>query len=158
MPDASISILSPSDNPVAAAVDNLLYFRTIYMSDETCTGKLPASVPRHHQVIVMRRGGCSFSDKLRNIPSFAPSSASLQLVILVNFPSPEHDYGGAIRPLLDEQQLTPGGVPRFNQIPVVMLEGGEATWDELKHARSLGTRRRYWFESQGVRIGNLVVV
>jgi len=157
MPDASISILPPTNDPIAAAVDNLLYFRTIYMSDEMCVGKLAASIPRRHQVIIMRRGGCSFSDKLRNIPSFAPSATSLQLVIIVNFPSLENG-GAAIRPLLDEPQLTPGGVPRFNQIPVVMVEGGEATWDALKRTRSLGTRRRYWFESQGVRIGNLVVV
>jgi hypothetical protein len=151
VPDATLS--APTDSSPASE----LLLSRIYISDETCDAKLPQTVPRNHQVIIMRRGGCSFSEKLRNIPSFAPSASSLQLVIIVSFP--EHDGpGGLIRPLLDEIQMTPSGVPRLEQIPMVMVEGGQQTWDALTSARSLGTRRRYRFESQGLRISNLVIV
>jgi len=152
VPDALLS--APTDSP---HTNEPLLLSKIYVSDETCDAKLPQTVPRNHQVIIMRRGGCSFSEKLRNIPSFAPSAYSLQLVIVVSFP--EHDGpGGVIRPLLDEVQMTPSGVPRLEQIPMVMVDGGQQTWEALTSARSLGTRRRYRFESQGLRISNLFIV
>lgn len=139
--------------------DAPLDWTTIYMSDETCSTKLASSVPQKHQIIVMKRGGCSFSEKLRNIPSFTPSSSSLKFVVIVSYP--EHDEEGRaslIRPLLDEVQYTAGGVVRFNQIPVVMVTGGQDVYEMLRTAKGVGLRRRYWFESQGLRINNLIVV
>ncbi|KAH7027651.1 glycoside hydrolase family 47 protein [Microdochium trichocladiopsis] len=145
-----------------------LSWQTIFLTDTACDGKLPDAAPRNHQVIVMRRGGCSFSEKLANIPSFAPSSKSLQLVIVVSGEAHEstaiqateedpYDYN-FIRPLLDEVQKTPSGVLRRYPIPMVMIQGGDAVYDLLRDAQSLGFRRRYHVESQGLKINNLVVV
>ncbi|KAF4125042.1 Glycosyl hydrolase family 47 [Geosmithia morbida] len=61
-----------------------LPWRTIYMAGYACDEPLPDRAPKSHQVIVIRRGGCSFSRKLSNIPSFSPSPSSLQLVLVVN--------------------------------------------------------------------------
>jgi hypothetical protein len=165
LPDAAITLSADTAN-------DHLSLQNIFMSDETCEQPLEASVPRKHQVIVMKRGGCSFSEKLRNIPSFAPSAMSLQLVIIVDFEdsssqAKRHDgqkshtqesKRNLIRPLLDVMQRTPSGVTRLNQIPMVMVEGGQETWMALRTARSVGTRRRYRYECQGLGIGNLVIV
>jgi len=118
---------------------------------------LPVSVPQQNQIIVLRRGGCSFAAKLKNIPSFLQSSSALQLVILIT--PPEQDASvSMIRPLVDQVQHTPSGMPRFNPIPMVMIEGDEKIEDMLRRARGIGLRRRYYFSSQGLRIDNLNVV
>ncbi|KAJ1327858.1 ER degradation enhancer mannosidase alpha-like 2 [Microdochium nivale] len=153
-----------------------LSWQTIFFADAACAGKLPDSAPRNHQIIVMRRGGCSFSEKLANIPSFAPSPKSLQLVIIVSGDEPSssspsssslggiHDPGedpydySFIRPLLDEPQRTPSGIARRHPIPMVMVHGGDAVHELLRGSRSLGVRRRYHVESQGLKINNLLVV
>jgi len=144
-----------ADSPLIGS--NILSWTTIYLSDQTCEDKLPASAPRDHQIIVMKRGGCNFSKKLTNIPSFAPFSKSLQLVIVVSYPENEAD-GWHIRPLLDEVQHTPSGMPRFSPVPLIMVEGGHEAYELLKSARGVGLRRRYQFSSQGLRISNVVVV
>lgn len=138
--------------------DEPLLWNTIYMTDEVCDTTLPHDVPRNNQIIVMKRGGCTFAEKLRNIPSFFPSKTSLQLVIVVSYPSPETEGPHLIRPLLDEQQQTPSGILRWHQIPMIMVDGGDEAYEMLSNARSLGFRRKYWFESQGLRIANLFVV
>ncbi|KXJ91324.1 putative ER glycosyl hydrolase [Microdochium bolleyi] len=149
-----------------------LSWQTIYFTDTACDGRLPDSAPRDHQVIVMRRGGCSFSEKLANIPSFAPSRKSLQLVIVVSGDEPAsssplggihdtdqdpYDYS-FIRPLLDLPQRAPSGIARRHPIPMVMVQGGHAVYELLRGSRSLGMRRRYHVESQGLKINNLLVV
>ncbi|KAF2679958.1 glycoside hydrolase family 47 protein [Lentithecium fluviatile CBS 122367] len=63
-----------------------------------------------------------------------------------------------IQPLLDETQYTPSGLPRPNPIPLIMVGGGDETIALLKKAGAVGVRRRYYFLSQGVRIGNLIVL
>ncbi|KAF2090370.1 glycoside hydrolase family 47 protein [Saccharata proteae CBS 121410] len=139
------------------ADDDKLAWQTIYISDETCDAKLPATVPKEHQIIVMKRGGCSFSQKLQNIPAYAPSSQSLKLVIVVS--SPDGEGGNAlIQPFLDQPQYLSSGIPRPHPIPMVMLTGGEETMRLLRQARGVGVRRRWWYESQGLRIGNLIVI
>ncbi|KAI1292736.1 glycoside hydrolase family 47 protein [Xylaria venustula] len=137
----------------------------VYFADQACQGKLPDLAPKQHQVIVMRRGGCSFSDKLANIPSFAPHRNGLQLVIVVSDDKDsqddsEEDVWGfnLIRPLLDEAQRTPAGIPRHRPIPMLMVGNGEATYELLKTVKSIGMRRRYHVESQGLTINNLVVL
>ncbi|KAI0976869.1 glycoside hydrolase family 47 protein [Xylaria arbuscula] len=136
----------------------------VYFADQACQGKLPDLAPKQHQVIVMRRGGCSFSDKLANIPSFAPHRNGLQLVIVVSDDKDSQDDGedvwgfNLIRPLLDEEQRTPAGIPRHRPIPMLMVGNGEATYELLKTVKSIGMRRRYHVESQGLTINNLVVL
>ena len=134
-----------------------LLWNSVYIVDEVCPGRLPPGAPKDHQVIVMKRGGCTFSEKMRSIPSFAPSATSLQLVLLVSPPGEELDLP-MVRPLLDETQYTPSGILRRNPIPMVMVEGDDKMMEMLKSAKGIGLRRRYHFSSQGLRIGNLFLV
>lgn len=135
-----------------------LLWHSFYFSDETCGDSLPSKIGKEYQVVVMKRGGCTFSEKLRRIPSFAPSRKGLQLIIFVSAPELDGDAGIPVRPFLDEPQHTPSGVVRPHQIPVVMVEGGDAAYQVLKSAQGIGIRRRYHFSSQGLRISNLYVV
>lgn len=162
---------------------NPLAWSSVYVHPGTlCDERLPIEVPKSHQVIVIQRGGCSFSSKLRNIPAFPPDSASLQLVIVVSFPVHEHVHASEsdqykekrsakqdprdefqhgvpmVQPFLDEVQLTPSGLPRPHPIPLVMVSGGKDAITLLKRASGVGIRRRYYFRSQGVKIGNLIVL
>jgi hypothetical protein len=182
----------------AALSSDRLLWSTIYLADEACDGRLPISVPRTHQIIVMKRGRCSFSQKLRSIPSFRPSRSSLQLVIVVSYPQPESadsaspnsgsaadssstptagpakplsfasapftsspggpfDESWLIRPLLEELQVVGDGIPRPKPISMVMVGGGDETYDYFRHAHGIGIRRRHEIRSQGVPISNLIV-
>lgn len=190
-----------------------LPYRRVYVLDsELCDVSLPVETAKRYQVLVIRRGGCRFDDKLRRIPSFAPSLTSLKLVVVVSFPAAAADdddasarrrrgdedgdgvvdedrgSGRAVRPLLETLQVTPSGVKRRHPIPVVMVGGGRKTWDVLERAAmgtgaqvdgqivevkgadggkpgdegyiergGVGIRRRYWFESEGIRVANLLV-
>jgi Glycosyl hydrolase family 47 len=138
-----------------------LLWDRIFVGDENCDAVLPASVPREHQVLVLRRGQCNFSEKLENIPSFAPSNTSLRLVIVVSFGSEgldDSDERLLIRPHLERMQYTSTGIPRRNPIPMVMVGGGEKTFDALRDAHALGQKRRYSMMAQGVNIANLIVI
>ncbi|KAI9838880.1 MAG: hypothetical protein M1819_004087 [Sarea resinae] len=160
MPDVEEAAY-PSDTSATFPVP--LLWNTIYISDDTCTATLPAHIPRTHQIIVMKRGGCSFSRKLQNIPSYPPSSEALQLVIVVSYPEMDdrgrlRPEGWLIQPLLEDQQTSKSGIPRRNPIPLVMMGGGDETIDLFKRVKALGFRRRYQVSSQGIPISNLVVL
>ncbi len=145
--------------------DSHLPWTKIYLSDETCHAPLhPSSIPSQNQVIVIRRGSCSFSEKMANIPMFRPSkpgqtpskknqSPSLQLVVIVS-----EGNNLDIRPLLDQIQRTPAGLPRVNPIPMVMVAGGKETYELLKKARGVGLKRRWSVRSQGVWVRNAIVL
>jgi hypothetical protein len=108
----------------------------------------------------MKRGGCTFSSKLANIPSFTPSARGFQFLIMVS-DDEEGDMAnerGLIRPLLDEPQYTPSGLLRHHQVSMALVGGGGETYELLKQIRSLGIRRRYHVECQGVPISNLIIV
>ncbi|EXJ93924.1 mannosyl-oligosaccharide alpha-1,2-mannosidase [Capronia coronata CBS 617.96] len=148
----------------------------VYATDELCDHKLPLSVARTHQILVVKRGGCNFSRKLQNIPSYSPSAQSLQLVIVVSYGNGhaadvnlggehqdgmgvEGDEDALIRPFLDQPQLTPAGLPRRNPVPMVMVGGGKKVYDALRRkAVGVGVKRRYHVETRGVRIANLNIV
>jgi hypothetical protein len=159
-------------------------WRTIYISPhDLCHEVLPSDIPKEYQVIVVRRGGCSFSTKLQHIPAFPPSSKSLQLVVVVSYPGSSRTMGSRrdlpedridssdpaetevtdedwalIQPYLDVEQFSPAGIPRPNPIPMIMLYGGRASMNLLMRAKGVALRRRWWFESQGLRINNLIVL
>ena len=134
-------------------------WHSIYVTDENCNTKLPASVPKEHQVIVIKRGGCSFDEKLRNIPTFAPSKSSLQLVIMVSYEDePGLPSGWLIRPLLESPQTTASGLPRHNPIAMIMVGGGEKTYGVFERAVGVGIKRRYSVQAQGIPISNLVIL
>ncbi|KAK4229681.1 ER degradation-enhancing alpha-mannosidase-like protein 1 [Podospora fimiseda] len=147
--------------------DNIFPWNTIYQAGFACSSPLPESAPRDHQVILIRRGGCNFSAKLANIPAYTPSPKSLQLVVMV---SDEEDDGadykayalgqagaGLVRPLLDEVQRTPGGLERRNPIAMVMVGGGEVAYEQLGMAKQIGVMRRWFLESSGMRVRNVIV-
>jgi len=152
------------DAEAAYNVDNPLTWSTIYVHPTTlCSERLPVEIAKQYQVIAIPRGDCSFSAKLHNIPAYPPATASLQLVIIISFPEQEDDSHtdasqALVQPLLDEIQYTPSGILRPNPIPLVMVGGGQETMEKLKRASGLGLSRRYYFRSQGVRIGNLIVL
>lgn len=159
LPSVSDAPLPAEDPKMPGAGDGMLSWNSIYFADppETCDDKLPAEIVKQYNVVIIKRGGCTFSDKLERIPSFSPSKRGLKLVIVVDF-SEEGKDGGLIRPQLDVKQLTPSGIMRVHEVSMIMVGGGSETWDALKRARGVGLRRRYWVESGGLRIGNLVVV
>jgi hypothetical protein len=164
-------------DPLAINSGHLPIQKIFFLDSTLCSHTLSAAIAKQYQILVIRRGGCSFNDKLANIPAFPPDSSSLQLVIVLD----DRDDGreGLIRPLLDVKQRTPAGLERRNLIAMVLVDGSERTESGLKsaakgfgkydeHAGSVveGTRdvdggglvvkRRYWFESSGVPIGNLI--
>jgi hypothetical protein len=163
--------VAEAPDPNEGRLSQPLLWTKIYIGDQGCTSKLPNTAARDHEIIILRRGGCTFSDKLSNIPSFTPSSTSLKLVIIVSDPTEEDerekgpsgedgsDNGEHLfQPLLDKVQTTPSGLTRHNQISMVMIAGGEKVWEMLSRTRSIGLRRRYHVESQGVIVGNIIVV
>jgi hypothetical protein len=161
---ASITDVAEAPNPKAASAE-LLSWSRIFFAGTACDAKLPDEAARKHEVIVMRRGGCTFSEKLANIPSFTPSSRSVKLVIIISDEDEDEEDVGRegtghklIRPLLDKAQVTPSGLLRHHQISMVMVGGGDGAEGLFKRARSIGVRRRYHVESQGLVVGNIVVV
>lgn len=89
---AKLHFIPPSNNKPTKRSANPLPWTNIYLAGDCCGQMLPSSVPLNHQVIVMKRGNCSFSEKLRMIPSFRPSRTSLQLVIVVSYSEPVDQY------------------------------------------------------------------
>ncbi|KAK3942784.1 ER degradation-enhancing alpha-mannosidase-like protein 1 [Diplogelasinospora grovesii] len=150
--------------------NGVLPWTTIYAaSGDVCSEPLPETAARDHQVMIIRRGGCSFSTKLGNIPAYKPDSKSLQLVIIVSDEGEDEVNGGVkddysafagsglVRPLLDEVQRTPAGIQRRNPIAMIMVGGGDTTFHQLAMAERIGLTRRYYIESNGSRVGNIVV-
>ncbi|EHK96301.1 putative ER degradation-enhancing alpha-mannosidase-like protein 1 [Glarea lozoyensis 74030] len=157
VPDAPDSSIGPQTAP--------LIWKTIFFAGQACSGKLPDSAPRNHEVIIIRRGGCTFHDKLSNIPAFTPIFASLKLVIIIDHEKaseedgfPEGAGSGLFRPLIDKRQVTPKGVLRRDAISMVMVSGGDETEAVFRRCRSVGIRRRYHVESQGKVVGNVHVI
>lgn len=157
--DTPASAHIPSFGPVPASV---LPWSTIFAAGDACGRVLPEEAPRDHQIIVIRRGGCTFSEKLANIPAYKPSPASLQLVVVVSDDHEEDDEEGLTRPLLNEEQRTPSGIQRRRGIAMVMVGGGEDMYARLGGVGTegpvrMGLTRRYAVESEGRRISNLVI-
>ncbi|KAL8737206.1 MAG: hypothetical protein Q9181_001932, partial [Wetmoreana brouardii] len=106
-----------------------LLWHSIYVTGNNCHNRLSANVPRDHQILVIKRGGCSFSQKLQNIPTVPPSKHSLQMVVVISYDDAEAGLpsGWLVRPLLETHQLTSTGLPRHRPIPMVMVGGGDKT-------------------------------
>lgn len=137
-----------------------LLWKTIYVAGDNCNSRLPIEIPRRHQVVVIKRGGCSFTEKLQNIPIYLPAESSLQLVVVVA--EEEEDLnlppGYLIRPLLETTQYSASGLPRHHPIPMVMVGGGKETYDLFKSASGVGIKRRYSMQARGVPISNVVII
>ncbi|OAA62740.1 er glycosyl hydrolase [Niveomyces insectorum RCEF 264] len=180
-PLPAVDIPAGAAFPAAGAVPHaLLPWTTVYAGGYACDGALPATAVRDHQVLVVRRGRCSFSDKLANVPVVAPGPQRLQLVVVVSDDDDVHVGGGfggsggsssgsgsgmtfhddantLVRPLLDATQRTPAGLPRWQPLAMIMVGGGAEAYEQITAARQLGLTRRYRVESQGVRIRNAII-
>jgi hypothetical protein len=142
------------------------------MAGDLCDQRILRDIAQSHQVLVIKRGGCTFSQKLRNIAAYPPSRNALKLVIVVSYEDEGHEnqepltpgLAGLLaepylaRPQLDETQVTIGGIPRRHLLSMVLVGGGEETYELLRQATGVGIKRRYSMRSQGVPISNLFVV
>ncbi|KAF9883109.1 alpha mannosidase-like protein [Aspergillus nanangensis] len=160
---------------------NRLTWSTVHFADDLCHRRIPREIVQDHHVLVIKRGGCSFSQKLRNIAAFPPSRHALKIVIVVSDEGSAHEQATdpepeaqpstlptglaalragpyLARPHLDEPQMTAGGTPRRHLIPMVMVGGGDETYELLQRAVGIGIKRRYTVRSQGVPINNLYVI
>ncbi|KAJ5559352.1 hypothetical protein N7535_009580 [Penicillium sp. DV-2018c] len=158
-----------------------LSWSSIYFAGELCNEGILREVAHNHEVLVIKRGGCTFSEKLRNIPAYRPTRSALKLIVVVSYDDIPQGfdkqtkestaYGEAgsaiaavraesslVRPYLDEAQMTASGIPRNYLISMVMVGGGDETYELLRHASSIGIRRRYSMRSRGVPITNLHII
>ncbi|KAL3465130.1 glycosyl hydrolase family 47-domain-containing protein [Aspergillus heterothallicus] len=164
---------APLMSVTGAKSQNQLPWSTIYMADDLCDQRIVREIAQSHHVLVIKRGGCSFSQKLRNIAAFPPSRNALKLVIVVSYDekkyfSDQEELSPGLaaslaepylaRPQLDETQMTAGGIPRRHLLSMVLVGGGEETYELLRQASGVGIKRRYSMRSQGVPISNLLVV
>ncbi|CCE26651.1 probable glycosyl hydrolase [Claviceps purpurea 20.1] len=199
----ALSSVGPGSHPLPAVLDSPLPdspgynaqdpmshlpWENIYLGGQACHAALPESAPQDNQVIVLRRGGCPFSQKLGNIPSFSPGADSLQLVIVVDEDQDQHDdeeeeeedddddddidgdddHGADSsasahaeplpRPLLETEQRTPTGAKRPHGIPLVLMSVGKGEYELFGRARGVGLRSKYAIQSQGLLIENAIVL
>jgi hypothetical protein len=129
---------------------------SIYLAGQACDALLPDSAPNEHQVIIMRRGGCSFSAKIANIPGFSPSPTALQLVIVID--DDEDADADATRPLLGVDQVTPKGMRRLHGVPLVLMTVEPGEYELFAQATAVGMRRKYDIYSQGLLVENAIVL
>jgi len=158
LPD--VDIPATAHIPILGAIpEGLFPWTTVYAAGSACDGPIPEEAARDHHVVVLRRGGCSFSAKLANIPAHVPSERSVRLVVVVSDGADGEGRGAATatRPLLDEVQRTPSGIERRHLIPMVMVGGGDVAYHQLAMAERVGIARKYYIESQGVRVANIIV-
>jgi hypothetical protein len=147
---------------ISGSPNRQLRWTTVYATGELCHRRIPLSVVKTHQILLVKRGGCAFGAKLANIPPFSPSAGALQLVVIVSYDTPpstdiaEEDW--LIRPLLDEQQTTRSGLVRRDPVPMVMVGGGDRTYQAIRRSVGAGMKRRYSVEAQGIQITNLIIV
>ncbi|KAJ5895545.1 hypothetical protein N7495_007236 [Penicillium taxi] len=159
-----------------------LSWSTIYFADELCNERILRDIVQTHEVLVIKRGSCTFSQKLRNIAAYRPGRAALKLVVVVSYdvtpeeakieeelyddenPEPVPHLAALraestlIRPHIDESQITASGIPRNNPVSMVMVGGGDETYELLRTATGIGIKRRYRMRSQGVPITNLYII
>jgi Glycosyl hydrolase family 47 len=145
-----------------------LVWTRIYVGGNACNYGELKSIARDYQVLVIMRGGCSFSEKLSNLPSFVATKNSLRLVVVVSYPEHEVNDGPSrydgndrtpfIRPMLDKIQVTRSGIVRRHPVAMVLVGGGQATYDALKKAQGMSMKRKYHVEVQGTLVKNLVVL
>ncbi|KAJ5979954.1 hypothetical protein N7481_007252 [Penicillium waksmanii] len=176
----SLPATLPTGIGAAPLPDTPLTWSTIYFAHEICDDRILRDIVQTHEVLVIKRGSCTFSQKLRNIAAFRPSRSALKLVIVVSSdeesqqqppssPQENIEKGSAplaalraesslIRPHLDESQVSASGIPRNHLISLIMVGGGDETYALLQSSTGIGIKRRYTMRSQGVPIANLHII
>ncbi|KAJ4299522.1 hypothetical protein N0V90_004767 [Kalmusia sp. IMI 367209] len=94
------------DPDLTYSEDHALSWSSVYIHpNPLCDERLPLEIPKSYQIIVIPRGGCSFSAKLRNIPAYPPKSSSLQMVVIVSYPEheePQYDFPSTMQEAEDD--------------------------------------------------------
>ncbi|PHH49239.1 ER degradation-enhancing alpha-mannosidase-like protein 1 [Ceratocystis fimbriata CBS 114723] len=129
---------------------------SVYMAGLGCSSVLPESVPAEHHVIVFRRGGCTFAEKLANIPPYMQTDEALKLVVVVD----ENMEDVAIRPHINEAQTLPDGTERKPPVPMILVrsDADSELYDKFQSVWRVTLAKKYYVESRGMRIENLYVV
>lgn len=144
-----IGVYPPPDTPFSSGpTPNSLQlaFSPIHFSDTACS---PATViPPSAQVIFVRRGGCPFLQKIRNIPD----THMVKLLVIVD--ASQGNEEELVRPLLDEK------VDRKWGLPVVMIAGSGEGAKAVREGKveAVGVRRRWKVLVKGGLVGNLIVL
>ncbi|KAI5203226.1 glycoside hydrolase family 47 protein [Aureobasidium subglaciale EXF-2481] len=126
------AVVDASPDPRSLSPGSLPYTTILVIDSDLCnTSPIPLDLVNSHTILIIRRGGCSFSKKLSAIPSFPPSAKALQLVLVVSSGSDE-----GTRPLVDEVQTTPKGLPRRHPICLALVPGGQNVWDTFMRGAS----------------------
>jgi hypothetical protein len=127
-----------------------LPFGVVYVANsQACSGLLPRGAGAA-EVVVVQRGGCTFADKISNIPD----SVMVKLVIVEDYhnDSTEEGTDGMQAPVIDGVQLNAWGRSRNNKVGLVMVRGGVVEWRRVK---SVAVRTRVGVRVQGRDVGGL---
>lgn len=141
-----VGVHPPPDSPVSTSNPSQLAFSTIHFSDTACS---PGTViPPNAQVIFVRRGGCTFLQKIRNIPD----TCTIKLLVVIDAAQANDDE--LVRPLLDEK------VNRKWGLSVIMVAGMGDTAKSVRDGtvKAVGVRWRWKAYVKGGYVGNLVVL
>ena len=115
-----------------------------YISSSTaCSGPLRYTAP----IVVVERGGCTFAEKIANIPD----DPIVRLIVVEDFLSGT-GVEGIVAPVLDGTQRNARG-RRTNPVGLVMVRSG-VRWREVE---SVAVRKRVGVRVQGREVGGLVV-
>lgn len=144
-----VGVYPPPDVPfstTSTSVPLQLAFSTIHFSDTACS---PATViPPNAQVVFAYRGGCTFLQKIRNIPD----TRAVKLLVIIDASQDNEDE--LVRPLLDEK------IDRKWGLPVVMVAGKGEAVKAVRDGKveAVGIKWRWKVLVKGGLVGNLVVL
>lgn len=141
-----VGVYPPPDLPASASNPSQLAFSTVHFSDTACS---PATViPPTAQVVFVRRGECTFLQKIRNIPD----TCTVKLLVVIDAAQGRDDE--LVRPLLDER------VDRKWGLSVIMVAGMGDTAKAVRDGtvKAVGVRWRWKAYVKGGYVGNLVVL
>lgn len=141
-----IGVYPPPDSPTSTSNPLQLAFSTIHFSDTACS---PSTViPPTAQVVFVRRGECTFLQKIRNIPD----TCTVKLLVVIDTAQGNDDE--LVRPLLDQK------VDRKWGLSVIMVAGMGDTAKSVRDGtvKAVGVRWRWRAYVKGGYVGNLVVL
>ncbi|CCX34764.1 Similar to ER degradation-enhancing alpha-mannosidase-like protein 1; acc. no. O94726 [Pyronema omphalodes CBS 100304] len=118
-------------------------FGSVYVSDSTACDKLLPKAAANAEVVVVKRGGCTFSDKVSNVPD----SSTVKLVVVEDY-----EMVASAQPVV-ERQMNRWGRNRRNRVQLVMVPGG-VQWNKVQR---VGLRTRVKVMVQGRVVGGLEV-
>ncbi|KAJ5273908.1 Glycoside hydrolase family 47 [Penicillium angulare] len=91
-----------------------LSWSSIYFAGDLCNERILRDVAQNHEVLVIKRGQCTFSQKLRNIVAYRQSRSSLKLVVVVSY----------------DDEIPPTAPPAYDHDPESESESEEYTSEQ----------------------------